>query len=376
MSVRLFFQFFMMAFYGFFSSLLRFDIDNNVTAACEIIKALLILVLIQNWKINGLIAALLISDFLGYAIKLYYVKKIYPNLRFNASYISKKEILKLLNFSKHVMMSSLVRSINANADPIIITQIFTLTSVSFFSIPARLSAHVSKLASSIVNISFPVFTRKFAQKDNMDGLFNTIVCINLSICSFFFLPLLAMSETFIRLWVGEEFKNTAIIVFLLTFASLCQAYGKPIRDLLLAQENHKRFALVDLISVSVNIIFSIIFASYIGLAGVAAGTAIAFFTTEIVLYSLLLKKYNSISLKRELTKFAFANFILFSIGIAISYIIERLEIVEWHEFLLYALPVGLISLFISWSMILNRNLKLIFMNIITNKLKQGINFSK
>ena len=372
LSIKLFLQFFMLSFYGFFSALLRFDIDNYITTSCEIIKAALIILLIKKLQINGLIIAVLISDFIGYIIKIFYAKKIYPQLKFSTQYISKKEILKLFNFSKHVVANSLTRSINVNADPILITKIFNLNSVSLFNIPSRFCASASKIVSSIVNISFPLFSYKFAKKEDMSELFNRIVCINLSICLFIYLPIFALSETFLRLWVGEEFKNAINIVFFLIFSLVCQAYGKPIQDLLLAQGNHQRFAFVNLAGSLLNVSCSIIFASFAGITGIAVGTAIGFFMTEIILYSFLVKKFNDLSLKKALFKFVHTTTILFFVGVTINRIIKNLEIANWSEFLFYAILIGFFSLTISWFVVLNHNLRFTVTNIITQQVKQKL----
>ena len=372
LSIKLFLQFCMMAFYGFFSALLRFDIDNYITASCEVFRAILIVLLIKKMKLSGLIVALIVSDLAGYIVKVFYIKKIYPQLKFSAQYISKKEIFKLFNFSKHIVTSSLTRSININADPILITKIFNLNSVSLFNIPSRLCASASKIVSSIINITFPLFSYKFAKKENMSELLNNIICVNLSICLFVYLPILVLSETFLSLWVGEEFENTISIVFLLIFSLVCQAYGKPIQDLLLAQGNHQKFAFINLAGSLLNVSCSIVFASFLGITGIAIGTAIGFFATEIILYSFLIKKINDFSLRKVLFKFAYTATILFFFGVVISRIIKNLEIANWSEILLCAIFVGFFSLIISWFLILDHNLRFTVTNIITQQVKQKL----
>lgn len=357
-TIKVLWDFLMNAFHGFFAGLLRFDIDANLSSMNAITKALLVYFLLPELHIWGAIFATLLADFLSNVIKVIYTKKLYPALTFKFSYVSKEEIKKLFAFSKHVVASGVAQTLNSKVDPILVYRLFDLQSVALYSVANRLGGHVQSLASSVTGIFGPVYTKMVARGENLDDMFLKTTSINLFVASSLFLPLFILGELFINLWVGDSFSYAIYITYYFIGIAICRIFSSSIVGILFAQANHKLVSIINLIGAIVNIILSIILGLNFGLIGVAAGTAIGFFVSDVVLKLFILNRYNNFRVLKAFGLFSISVFVVFTFGYIGVYVVDKIELTSWVDLILSSMIIFPISILISWLLLINKQMKI------------------
>jgi O-antigen/teichoic acid export membrane protein len=356
-SLKIFLDFFMNSFHGFYSAFLRYDIDSNITSLNVLIKSGLIVVTVPFYGIFGAVFSTIFADIITNVLKIYYAKKLYPPLSFNVKYFSMEEAYSLFSYSKHVIAAGVAKTINLRADPFIINKLLDLTAVATYGIANRLAMHVRAFVFTINDMLTPIFIKKAAKNENMENMFHNAININFFTASLLFTPLIILGHYFIILWVGEQFKDSIYIIYFIVFSFLCRVISSSINQILLAQAKHKLISIVSLIGAIFNIILSIIFASHYGLIGIAMGTSIGFFVSDVLLSLLLLKRYNDYNIVPVVINFLKATAFIFIIGLTLKYYVETNFLITWLNIITLGLAMFILTFILSWALILNKRLK-------------------
>ena len=152
LSVKVLWGFMMNPFHGFFSGMLRFDIDANLSSLNAIVKAILVFILLSDLNIWGAVVATLASDVITNTLKVFYAKRLFPPLKFSFKLVSRKEIFDLFSYSKHLVINGVAATIGNKSQPIMITQLFDLPSLTLASIASNLIMHTTAFVSSITGV--------------------------------------------------------------------------------------------------------------------------------------------------------------------------------------------------------------------------------
>ncbi len=72
LAIKIFFDFVMGAFHGFYTAYLRMDIDANLSSFNTLIKAILVYILIIDINIYGAVLATMVADLCSHSLKVYY----------------------------------------------------------------------------------------------------------------------------------------------------------------------------------------------------------------------------------------------------------------------------------------------------------------
>lgn len=356
-ALKVFLDFFMNSFHGFYSAFLRYDIDSNITSLNVLIKSGVIVVTVPFYGVWGAVFATIFADILTNTLKIYFAKKLYPPLSFNIKYFSYEEIRSLFAYSKHVIAAGIARTINLRADPFIVSKLLDLSAVATYGVANRLAMHVRAFVFTVNDMLTPIFIKKAAKNENMENIFHNAININFFTASLLFTPLIILGHFFIILWVGDQFEESISIIYFIIFSFLCRVISSSINQILFAQAKHKLISIVSLIGAILNILLSIFFAQYYGLVGVAIGTAIGFFISDVLLSLILLKRYNHYDIKPVVTNFIKATVFIFIIGLTMKYYVEENFIISWLNITILGATMFLLSLILSWLLILNKSLK-------------------
>ncbi|WP_394171934.1 lipopolysaccharide biosynthesis protein [Thalassotalea litorea] len=357
LTLKIIWGFLMNCLHGFYAAVLRFDIDANISSLNAILKAFGVFIFLPQLDIFGAVAATLAADAITNTYKLYWVRKNYPQLTFSKSLISRSQFSSLFHFSKHVVAMGIARTINAKSDPVIVTRIFDVAAVTMFSIANRLAHHVEAFVGSVSGLFQPVFTRMVARGTNMERFFHQVTSLNIFICVTFFMPLYILSPLFIPLWVGEQFLPAAQLIGFFVFGYLCIAAGSGIKNVLLAQANHKWLSVANLIGAIVHILLSIYLAKDYGLMGVAMGTPIGFFVSELVIKCYLLKHYCQFRLWPIYFRFLCALIILYGFGYPIKTWVLQYSASGWLSLLAFGVVLFPLIALMNYFLLLDRGVK-------------------
>lgn len=367
LAIKVFWDFLMNCLHGFFSAYLRMDIDANLSSLNTIIRSVLIYFLIKDMNIYGAVIATMVADAFTYVLKIFYAKRLHPELSFNRKLVSFVQVRELFAFSKHVIATVIAKSINGKVDPLIITHLLGLKMVALYSVTSRLVTMVESLVTAIVGVFQPIFTRKVASGESVDNIFKQILGINFFVVVILFTPLGILAEDFINLWVGKEYAQYSDIVFILSFAYICRTISRPIASVLLAQAKHRLLSVINFTGAITNIMLSIWFGTYWGITGIAIATTIGFFISDVILHLFLYKHHCQQKITPLLSQF----FLTTSIFVALVYIgqysLSQYNPLTWLELILAALIIETIVLTIGWLFLLPKFTKEIITQYIAKK---------
>lgn len=138
LSIKLLWDFGMNSIHGFYSGLLRYDIDANITTLNGIVKAILIFILLSKLHIYGAVIATLVADIVTHIIKIYYARKLHPEFKFDLKLVTLEELGKLYAYSKHVVAMVAANSLGKSVDPLIISHFLGLTFVAIYGVATKI----------------------------------------------------------------------------------------------------------------------------------------------------------------------------------------------------------------------------------------------
>ena len=311
LSVKVLWGFMMNPFHGIFSGMLRFDIDANISSLNAIVKAVLVFILLSDMNIWGAVAATLASDVLTNTIKIYYAKRLFPDLKFS----------------------------------------FKLAFVS-----------------SITGVFSPLFNKKAARNENMEKLYNQTTSINLFSATVLFLSLFIFGKVFILLWVGSEFEYAVNLMYLGVISYLFATFSSSANTVLLAQANHKYISVITILSVIFNITISIILGLKFGLIGLAVGGLINSAIFNVFAKMVLFKKYNNYNMRGLYWCLSKSVLLTIVLGIAGSTLLDYLAVNTWLEFLISAALAFPFIVLICWILLLDTGIKKIMLKHLIERL--------
>lgn len=357
LAIKIFLDFIMNCFHGFFTAYLRMDIDANLSSLNMVIKSILIFYLVIDMNIYGAVFATIVADILTHSLKIHFARKLHPEFKFVLHLIKFSEIKELFAFSKHLILMGVANSVNRRVDPIIISHLLGLKFVAIYNVINSLINQVESLVRAIVGGFQPVFIKMVARNAKVGGTFKLIININFFIAILLYIPLAILAEDFISLWIGPDYVQAGQLAPILGFAYICRTVSRPISSLLLAKAQHQLLSVVNMFGAILNISLSLVLGSQWGLMGIAIATACGFFVSDVILHLVLLNKYTELPVLKpslEFIKLAALYILLAGLGIAIMQSIEPLT---WGELVIAAITCVCLSLLITWPMLLQKEVK-------------------
>ena len=369
LSVKVFWGFLMNPFHGFFSGLLRFDIDANLSSLNAIAKALLVFWLIADLNIWGAVIATLASDIVTNTLKVIYAKRLFPSLTFNIKLASFNEIKALFGYSKHLVLNGIITTIGSKAGPMIIIRLFDLSSLAIQQIATNLNMHSQAFVSTITGVFGPVYNKMVAKNQKMENIFIQTTTINIFIANILFTYLLIFNKIFIVLWVGEAFEYASYILYFSAFSAICSGFTNSANSILMAQANHKLLSLISFFIVLFNVPMAIFLGVEFGLIGLVMAGALTNLIFNIFVKMALFKHYNNYKTSEVYQRLILSILLVYSLGFIGSSMLERLAVDTWLELILSAALTFPIIVLIAWFMLLPKNLQVILFNLFADNIK-------
>lgn len=367
LALKVLFDFIMNSFHGFFAAYIRMDIDANLSLLNTLIKSALVFVLIKDMNIYGAVAATLAADAVTQSLKMYFARRLNNGFVFSLSLVNMAEVLQLFSYSKHVILTGISRTVQLRADPLIISHFLSLKFVAIFGVVLNLANQIESFVKALVGVFSPVLNRLVARNKNIENTFFDILSINAFVAFFCYTLLAILSESFIQLWIGNEYSKYADLAILLGFSFLARAISRPIIGLLMAQNNHQLLSLISTTGAFVNIIMSILMIEQWGLYGVAVATAVSFFLSDVILPIFLVRKYNSFSLSKMLLKvlYLFVGYVLFVY--AFKTLLNNIQPINWLQLFYATCILSLLVGACAWFLFLSKNLRFKLLKTMLNK---------
>jgi O-antigen/teichoic acid export membrane protein len=272
---------------------------NNVRILLATVRACLTYYLLLRYQGRGLIILALLEPvfqaimFVLFAGAVYLDRNI-PKIALSAVTRSKaKEMITFGAKSATMMVASRLQN---QSVPLIIGNTIGLGQIVYFVMPNRLVDYAKELSQAIGFPLTPYFGAAIGKGGDHDELVKSWLNITLALQIISLaIPVVIYfcGETFLRLWIGEEYAVFGRIVMYILLAGLvADSLATNAFRMLTAQGKHGRSALVWLVFSAVSIPVGIWGAHLWGIAGVAAGT------TAVTVLANLLTVYMACSVMR------------------------------------------------------------------------------
>jgi O-antigen/teichoic acid export membrane protein len=291
-------------FVGVLRGYQRYDLDSSVTTLNIVIRSLLIVGLIlRGYGILALALATFAFDMLRLIYLIRSACRVNPEIAVRREFFDRDELKKLFGYSVFAFLMIVGKRLIFYTDAIVIGIFMSPAAITLYSIANRLVTYLLQI-SETMGVLTPTASEMGARNDQTT--IKTMLILSTKYLLLVALPVAAvffiLGDTFITLWMGQQYAGSASILSILTVAVLAHLLEMPAHTILLGLGRHKVVALFTLAQAVANLILSLILVKAYGLAGVALGTTIptvAFTLTALVVY---VKNYLGVSLREYLAQ--------------------------------------------------------------------------
>jgi O-antigen/teichoic acid export membrane protein len=355
---------------GVLVGILRIDVDSYISTCNAIFKLLLIYIFLPRYGLIAAAACTVFADITTNLIKYMYMRKLYKELKFDLTSITKVFFDDLFKFSKHLILIGSASVVRRRSATLVVAKVISLEALAVYSICSRLVEHAQNLIGSFFHSFGPIFTQLEARQVDIEKSFNTVLSFGLFLSCSITLPIILLGNEFINLWLNGRFGSVTDIISLLALSLVFGSFVRTINQVLLAQANHKNLAWSNIFGAIISISFSIILGQLYGLRGVVLGTVIALFCSEIVLAIIIFKQHNKFSVNKVITKFIL-SMLLSTCAFLFSKYLERFELItSWTSIIVFAAIYSAISFWLCWMIFLDKPLRKKLSDMLKAKLQR------
>ncbi|MET0027699.1 MAG: MATE family efflux transporter [Candidatus Thiodiazotropha sp.] len=291
--------FFFNIFSGVLMGLQRYDVFNVVSIVTTLIKAGAFVWLLNNgYTIVAMAAVQMILGLMGGLYLMGYSKRaaaeqgVSFKLRLKFDNKLKSVARKVVNYSTYVLINNLGQKVVFMTDAIVIGIFMPVASVTFYAIAGTLIEYLRKLVVVTAQVLMPLVSEYSALGNNqrvqqtMVGGSKLTLFISFPVALVF----IVLGGEFIRLWMGPEFQElSGQVLAILAISQIFSAPHQTLSSVLYGLDKHKMLAYLRIGEALANLLLSIILLQYLGIIGVALGTAIP----HILLTAVILPIYTT-----------------------------------------------------------------------------------
>lgn len=223
-----------------------------------------------------------------------YVTKTYQEVDFSSKdKLPKKEFKKIMTNIKAMFMHKFGFYLVNSTDNIIISSAVGLKAVGLYT--NYLS--IVNIVTTLLNSLFTAVTSSFGnlivleKNETQENVFNIINFGAFILYGYVAVGFAIMLNTFIKLWIGNDYLLANSIVILLCFNFYIMGMIAPIDTVRQASGKYTKDKYVSLIQAFFNIILSIIFVQKMGILGVLLGTTISTLFLPTLIKPYIIYKY-------------------------------------------------------------------------------------
>ncbi|MGH9529856.1 MAG: polysaccharide biosynthesis C-terminal domain-containing protein [Terriglobales bacterium] len=271
-------------FGGILEGLQKFYILNWTSIASTIIRAVLIVIFLDNGY--GLLTAAAITvalPLLSAGVRAAIALRALP-VRLKLEYVNRATLGEMANYSGLTFMIIVAAKLRFQTDEIVIGTALSAAAITYFSIGARIVDYATDIVNSLAQLFVPMSSQSDAS-GNLSRLRKIFVAGNRA-CAFTILPisatLIILGKSVIEVWVGRRYveQSYPVLLILIIPCTVMLAQSASGR-ILLGMGRHKTLAIVSFVEGISNLLLSILLVRPYGIIGDAVGTAIPLTCTMV-----------------------------------------------------------------------------------------------
>jgi O-antigen/teichoic acid export membrane protein len=271
----------------------RYDLDSTVTTISIVVRSgLLVFLILKGYGILALASVTFAFDMfrLVYLIRCAY--KLNPDIEIKRRYFDKAQMHKLFGYSVYAFLMIVGKKLIFYTDAIVIGIFMPIASVTLYSVANRLVTYLLQVSETL-GVLTPTASDMGARNDQ--NAIKEMLVISTKYMLVIALPVAAvffvLGDSFITLWMGQEYASSAVILSILTVSVLAHLLEMPAHTMLLGLGKHQIVAKFTLAQALVNLGMSIALVKPYGLQGVALGTTIPMVCFTFIALFVYVKNY-------------------------------------------------------------------------------------
>lgn len=276
-------------------------------------------------------------------------KKLNMKIAFDFNFRKSKLMKEILFYSFFVFLNIVVDNIYNNTDQIILGSVCGTAAVSVYAVAITISQANQLCSVTISSLFLPKITKLFAKGNNdkkISDLFIFVSRMQIYLMLLILTSFILFGQSFINLWVGNDYKDAYFIILLLIGPGLIPLTQNVAISILQAKNKHQFRSILYIFIAILNIMISIPLAKLYGGIGAAIGTAFGNLLGQIIIMNIYYYKVINLDIPRY-WRFLIKILIPFIIIVpALYYLIHLITINSWIILFILALIYIIIYFFI------------------------------
>ena len=257
---------------GLLSGSMRQDILSLMTMIFKLVStAGVVITLLCGGRVISLALVGLTITVIDGTVLCLVATRMVPQAKINLRCVKKDCVKNLYNYSFFSFIVQIAETCKGRLSIFIITAFCGLAMVTVYDIAVTLTLYFSTIVILTVNLLTPVFASFVAQKkiEMVKKTLRFALKVTMMNSVFVSFGLIAWGEPFILRWLGEEFLVAYPPLVLLTLASFIALVQSPAVEYLYGTSNHHYHSLTCTVEALLLLVFTPLFAWFLGLFGAA-----------------------------------------------------------------------------------------------------------
>ncbi len=273
-------------FRGVILGLQRNDIENLIQLSALALRAVgIYLVLSQGFGIVGMASVMLTCMLIASLASFVFSRKLLPDSKLSTAAVDREGVSMVRSFSGASFLSMVAGQLIFYSDSFIVGHFLGATAVTFYAIAWTLKEYTNQLMVATHRVFIPVFSnlstgdrsellKHFFRSKRYMFVISNLLCVGLFV----------LGDRFLAVWLDEKYAITSGAILMVLFvAQIIRGPQLISYALLQGIGKHKLYARLELVFAVLNLIVSIILVQWLGLIGVAIGTAL----TQMTFYGII-----------------------------------------------------------------------------------------
>jgi O-antigen/teichoic acid export membrane protein len=243
------------------------------------------LLLTAGYGVVPLVAATASINILSYAAYAMAARRAFPQMQIAVRRFSPSRVREVTAFSMYLFLIGIAAQVGMHVHTPILGAYLGTSAIAVYAVAYRLAEYQRQLCGQFSGFLFPLIVRYHAQND-ATALRGTLVegtRIGLGLATLAALGLIVFGDELIRIWMGRGFEAAVVPLYVLAIAGIVMVAQGPTGTILLGTGRHRLVAGASISESALNVGTMIALIGWLGLPGVAIGTAVPYIILNVFL---------------------------------------------------------------------------------------------
>jgi O-antigen/teichoic acid export membrane protein len=350
------------SFPGIVSAYMRYDFIALVRVIKSIADALLIYLFLSNGY--GLVSIAIITLVTGVISTVIYVRftsSLFKELCFSQSLVDFTTLKDVFHFSKWVFVFDMNAMFRDKMDVWFIAFYQSSGVLTIYYVAVRLTEYALQFLTQATGITGPIFTEYYAKGEQQKLQQSVIAFIKVDVFlgSIFLVGFYLVGESFIRLWMGNDFafREAFLCLVILATGRFAVYFSSPLQSLLMTLNHHSIGAWISVAETLMSALLLWILTPLYGIIGAALAIAIPTFLGRLVVLPIFVSQIVSIGFAQLILRTIFFVTVTAVVLFASKYYFVSLNDLSLTGLLAVAPVIGIVQITIGLSLFTKEELR-------------------